>query len=764
MYEKAVNITITGRVQGVGFRPFVYQLAVENNITGSVQNNMDGVHIDAQGRQEAVEDFLVKLKSHAPSASVIHEIVTVPKEINVNQTNFTILPSDERGKSQLVIPPDLVVCPTCISEMKNVENKRYRYPFINCTQCGPRYTMIRALPYDREYTTMDKFHMCPDCQTEYEDVMSRFYHAQPVACPRCGPAISLTNSEGKDLANDDPLGETIRLLKAGNIVAIKGIGGYHLCCDAANEEAIAKLRTRKGRPHRPLALMVASLEVVEEIGVLGDKERALLESKEAPIVILKRKEAGSLAINIAPGMKTIGVMLPYTPLHHLLLEDEQLSSIVFTSANLSGQPLLYRDEEAIRVMSGIADYILQHNREILHPIDDSVVQINGLAVDVQRRARGLSPEPISTKINVRDIVAFGAEQKITCAIGSEEQIFVSPHIGDMGNMETMDHYKKTLDHLLKWIPGEQKIAVIDAHPNYDVRHLLKEYTFKHVLEVQHHHAHMVACMAENKLTEKVWGIILDGTGYGVDGNIWGFEVLYGDALSFERKGHLRYTPLPGGEKAIEEPWRNAVAMLIHLLKEDGLVLANKLFPEKEKEIQTIQFMLDKKINTVLAGTCGRLFDAVSAMTGLCQTATYDGEAAITLSELAVRSPELEPYDFTIKGEAEINVDFSVMLREIAGDVLAGVDLVTVSSRFHETISQAIFSMMLLLHQKNPTLTKKVVLSGGSFHNRFLRVRLQELLQEGGFQVYVHDQIPCNDGGISFGQIFIAAAKRSAGVL
>lgn len=754
----ALNITVKGRVQGVGFRPFVYQLALKRQIVGTVQNNMDGVYIYAEGLQNHLYEFIDALKRDAPRLSKIDALQTSEAEVRAYE-EFSIISSSREGASQLVIPIDAAVCDDCIEEMNNPADPRYRYPFINCTQCGPRYTIIDALPYDRPYTSMNSFVMCPMCKEEYGDVTDRRHHAQPIACPKCGPTVSLVKSNGETIACTDSIKETIRLLKQGAIIAVKGIGGFHLCCDARNEAAVERLRSRKKRPKRPLAVMAADLPIAKKIAMVSENEKELLQSPESPIVILTKQENSPIAPNVAPAMKTIGVMLPYTPLHHLLLEDPELPVVVLTSANLSGQPLIYENSEAIQYLNNIADYLLLHNREILHPIDDSVVQIHKEEKDYLRRARGYVPDPFPTTKDVSNIVAFGAQQKATFTIGRNGQVFVGPHIGDLENIETMEHYKRGLDHLLKWLHIEQEMAVIDAHPAFNTRYILKEYNFHKVIEVQHHHAHMAACMEDNDLNEPVWGIILDGTGYGTDGNIWGFEVFYGDYMSVDRMAHLRYTPLPSGEKTIKEPWRNSTAMLISLLREEGIRLAKALFPDKEKEISIISSLILNQFNMVQAGTCGRLFDAVSAICGLCHISTYDGEAAIRLSELADLHLTIAPYSYEIKTEQMLKVDFTEMLAEITADRLTNVDLVVISTRFHETIVQALVDTMVRLKDLNPSHSKKIVLSGGSLHNRYLRKRLTELLTDSGFEVFNHKKISCNDGGLSYGQLMIAAAKR-----
>ncbi|MEH7500499.1 carbamoyltransferase HypF [Neobacillus drentensis] len=756
----AVKVAVQGRVQGVGFRPFVFQLADKYQLNGTVQNNMDGVKIHLEGGSEEIELFLSDLKNNAPRLSKINEIIVVETELQ-NANDFTIIASERSGTSMLVIPIDSAVCDECLNEMNDPDDFRYQYPFINCTQCGPRYTIIEELPYDRPYTSMKEFPMCGDCRREYEDPTNRRHHAQPIACQKCGPNLRLLGNLGEEIDSENPIMETIKLLKEGNLIAIKGLGGYHLCCDARNELAVAELRKRKKRPLRPLAVMAASIPAVERLAVLDESERDLLKSPEAPIVVLKKSGQYKLAPGVAPGMGTIGVMLPYTPHHHLLLADPELSCLVMTSANPSGMPILFKDGEASRYLNGIADHFLIHNREILHPVDDSVVQINDGKVDFFRRSRGYVPDPYTTNKDVTGIVAFGGQQKTTFTIGRNQQIFIGPHIGDLENIETIDHYQHELEHLLRWIDTPKETAVIDAHPGYQVQKLAKEYKFRDVMEVQHHHAHMAACMDEHQLFGPAYGIILDGTGYGLDGKIWGFEIFYGAADGFERMAHLHYTPLPGNEKCIHEPWRNAVAMLFALHGEEGVELAKAIFTDKSSEIDILKLMIERNMNTVYAGTCGRLFDAVSAICGVTKVSSYDGEAAIQLAELANEQIIYQPYPFDLQDTDGLTIDFSQMIKDISVDVLAGEDIPTISGRFHETVVQAIVAAMVQLAKKNIEANKNVVLSGGSFHNRYLRKRIRKELSQRNFNVFVPENVPCNDGGLSYGQIVVAAAKRSA---
>lgn len=755
---KASKLTIKGRVQGVGFRPFIFQLAEKYDIKGTVQNNMDGVRIVAEGEEESLQQMIDEVKLHPPRLSRVDSIDVVEMDPKGYQ-DFMIIPSERTGKSSLVIPVDSAVCEDCLLEMKDPTNFRYRYPFINCTQCGPRYTIISELPYDRPYTVMSSFEMCESCQEEYENPNNRRHHAQPIACVSCGPDVELLSIDGEGIGKgDQAIKKVQQLLKQGFIVAIKGLGGYHLACDALNEETISRLRERKRRPNRPLAVMAASMEIVRDLCYIGPKEKETLQSPESPIVVLMQKQHNQLPKNLAPGLKTLGVMFPYTPLHHLLFDDPDLRLLVMTSANPSGMPILYKDEEARKGLKGIADFILTTNREILHPLDDSVVQVIDGEITFLRRSRGYVPDPISTQQPVHDVIALGGQQKNTFAIGRHEQIFLGPHIGDMDHLEVVDFFKNEFHHLMKWMGTQGKVIAIDMHPQFTTRRLAEDMQGK-MIEVQHHHAHHVACMEDNQLTEPVYGIILDGTGYGEDGNIWGFEILYGDARSFKRLAHLTYTPLPGGEKAIKEPWRNAVGMMIGYLGEKGVILANQLFKEKEYEIDILKKMIEKKVNTPLAGTSGRLFDAVSAMLGICHISTYDGEAAIRLSEMMPEEITIQvSYPFEIKenGDQGLEIDFTKMIDHITQDILQKKPVVEIVQLFHQTVVSALVGALLQVSSFQTDWNRKVVLSGGSFHNSFLTAEMKSRLSQLGFEVYTHKKVPCNDGGIAFGQLIIAA--------
>lgn len=758
--RKSYQITVKGRVQGVGFRPFIYRLAHQFHIFGTVQNNMDGVSIRAEGEEGDLHSFIQGIRNEAPRLSKVHEVKVTERPLE-GFSDFIIIPSEREGKSSLVIPVDSAVCDDCLREMREPTNFRYRYPFINCTQCGPRYTIIEALPYDRPYTSMKNFEMCDRCAEEYGDPMNRRHHAQPIACDECGPHLELVDLDGQVIPGD-PVEETKRLLQGGKIVAVKGIGGYHLACDATQEMAVVRLRQRKKRPHRPLAIMVKDLAHVREIAEVSAEEEGLLSSPEAPILILKKKEAERLAPSIAPGMATVGVMLPYTPLHHLLMEGDS-PYLVMTSANPSGLPILYRDEEALQYMKGIADAILWNNRPILHSLDDSVIRLIEGRTDFLRRSRGYVPDPLFTEEEVHGLIALGSEQKNTFALGRYQQIFLGPHIGDMENLEVIQHFKRELKHLMKWMGMGTEGIGVDLHPGYSTHEIAEEIRREEdgeIYLIQHHHAHMAACMGENGLEENAFGLIMDGTGYGLDGHIWGFELFYGDYTHVDRLAHLRYTPLPGGERAIKEPWRNAVGMLTAYFGEEGVAWAKELFPEKEKEIPILARMVEKGYNAPLAGTCGRLFDAVSAILGVCPVATYDGEAAIRLSEAIDTGYRYESFPFAIEDrEGLLELNMAPMLRRLIEGHLGGIPVKELIGRFHQTIVEASIALIEMAQGKIDDARRNVVLSGGSFHNPYLITHITRGLEHRGFNVYRHQQIPTSDGGLSYGQLMVMAHQR-----
>ncbi|KAA9031174.1 carbamoyltransferase HypF [Niallia endozanthoxylica] len=756
---KAIKIIVKGKVQGVGFRPFIYALSKKYHFNGTVQNNLDGVIILAEGEEGQLEKMLDEIKRYPPKLAKINE-VTIHQIPLAQYKEFTIIPSQENGRSIPWIPSDAAICENCLEEMKDPSNRRFQYPFINCTQCGPRYTIINRLPYDRSNTTMKVFTMCHDCQVEYENPTNRRHHAQPICCSVCGPTVTLYNQRGESLAeNQSAIIQTVNLIKQGKIVAIKGIGGFHLACDAYQEKVVDQLRLKKKRPQKPLAIMAKSLEVVRKLCFISSYEEDILTSSEMPIVILQRKSEGILPSNISPGLSTIGVMLPYTPLHHLLFENKKLECIIMTSANPSGLPILYRDDH-LEYLQNICDYILTHNRKINFPIDDSVVQYDGKNTIFVRRARGFFPVPRKTTSNVDQIIALGGNQKNTFSVGKKNSIVMSSHIGDLENEEMIDSFKKQLHHYQAFLGVKEVNVAVDKHPLYASTSIVKELDCN-IISIQHHHAHHVSCMEDNGFNEPCLGIILDGTGYGEDGNIWGFEFLYGDAKSFERLAHLKYTPLPGGEKAVKEPWRNAVGMLLYYWPQEGKELCMKLFPERLKEINMMEQMIVHQMNTPMAGTCGRLFDAISAILGICSISTYEGEAAIKLSDYmnkTVLESTDEKYSFHIKTNTPnlLQLDLSPMIYQIIQDKLQQQSITAIIQKFHMTLVSCGIQVVSKLLRNRPELNRTVVLSGGSFQNVFLASEIQKGLEKEGFNVYTHRNVPCNDGGLSLGQIIIAA--------
>ncbi len=757
--RRAIKIIVIGRVQGVGFRPFIFSLAKKNNITGTVQNNMDGVFIIAEGEKKSLDNMILEIKNNPPRLSRVEEIFLEELELT-NFINFSIIPSERTGKSSLIIPVDSAVCKECTAEMNDSNNFRYLYPFINCTQCGPRYTIIDQLPYDRHFTAMKNFNMCEKCAREYDNPTNRRHHAQPIACDTCGPEVKLLRIDGNELAiGNDAIKLTKQFLNMGSIIAIKGLGGYHLACDANNESVINKLRKRKNRPNRPLAVMAKNIEFAEKLCYVAKEEKELLLSPEAPIVVLKQRIGNELPKSIAPGMRTLGVMLPYTPIHHLLFEKNNLDLLIMTSANPSGLPILYDDEQAISYLKGISDYVLTSNRAILHPLDDSVLQIYNNNISFFRRSRGFVPDPIKTNRQVHEIVALGGQQKNVFAIGRHQQIFLGPHIGDMDSIEVINFFKSEYNHLMKWMGIKSKVIVIDKHPQYAIRELSSVMDGE-VIEVQHHHAHQVSCMEDNNLSDPCFGIILDGTGYGDDGNIWGFEILYGNAETYKRLSHLKYTPLPGSDKAVKEPWRNAVGMLIGYFGDEGKKLAKKLFSDNSYEIDIIDNMIKKNINSPLAGTCGRLFDAVSAILGICINSSYDGEAAILLSEMMYEDRINDAqYEYSIDAKSDLyEINFSKTILQIVNDYFSEKNKFDIVQAFHQTIISACTDVVCKIANSKPELNRDVVLSGGSFLNKYLTIGIINNLEHEGFNVFTHKKVPCGDGGLSYGQIIIAANK------
>jgi len=757
--KKLAKTSVRGVVQGVGFRPFVYRLAQEHNLKGWVCNTSGSVEIEVEGDEESLENFLDDLEAKAPPMARIEKVETTFHPPN-GYTEFQIQKSlSHEGEYQLV-SPDIATCEDCKREIFSPTNRRFHYPFTNCTNCGPRFTIIEDIPYDRPKTTMRKFEMCPGCQREYDNPVDRRFHAQPNACPKCGPGLELVNSNGNPIECNDVIETAGELLKMGKILALKGLGGFQLACDATNEEVVNLLRGRKRRLSKPLAVMVATWEEVEKHCLVSPEERKLLQSPECPIVLLRWKHSSSnISPAIAPNLKYLGVMLPYTPLHHLLLGEVGLP-LVMTSGNLSEEPIAKDNDEAVVRLRGIADYFLLHNRDIFARYDDSVYMVEDGKPQALRRARGYAPYPIFLPFKSRQILACGAELKNTFCLTKDEHAFLSQHIGDMENEETLGHFESTIELYERLFRIEPEIMAYDMHPEYlSTKYALEAGSAQRLslVPIQHHHAHIVSCLVENKVEVPVIGVAFDGTGYGTDGTIWGGEFLLADWHSFQRVGHLEYVPLPGGEAAIKKPYRMALSYLYTLLGEgfslEGLPFS-KLNPT---ELEIIKQQLRRGINCPLTSSAGRLFDAVSALAGVREEIGYEAQAVIELEMLArdkVNEFESNSYPFSIVEQEGIRVvRVGELFSMIVQDVKNQVPVPIVSFKFHNTVAQIIVRMCKLVARESGIT--QVALSGGVFQNRLLLKLAASALQREDFKVLTHHLVPCNDGGISLGQAVIA---------
>ena len=790
-----VKIHITGIVQGVGFRPFVYGLAKRYQLNGWVRNTSAGVDIEVDGEQDVLDAFVKLLKDEAPPLSRIDDLTASFGPSN-GFRSFDIVHSEAVEGAFQPISPDVSICPDCLRELFDPSDRRYRYPFINCTNCGPRFTIIKDIPYDRPKTTMAPFPMCSDCEKEYTDPLDRRFHAQPVACPVCGPQVWLEMTEDERLKTedyrpssmakaDDAVLLTKKLLAAGNIIAIKGLGGFHLACDATNAEALGELRRRKLRVDKPFALMMPDIETIEQHCYVNDAERELLQSGARPIVLLRRKPDSPIAKDCAPEQDTLGVMLPYTPLHYLILGHGQLTTddatvhslpssvLVMTSGNLSEEPIATDNDEARERLASLADAILMHDRDIHVRCDDSVVRVfddRPQTIDDEpssvirplstvypiRRSRGSSPFPVELPFEAPPLLAVGPELKNTFCITNKNYAFLSHHIGDMENYETLQSFERGIEHFEKLFRVKPEAIAYDLHPNYlSTRYAIQRAESENLptIGVQHHHAHIAACMAEHGLdgSQPVIGLSFDGTGYGEDGAIWGGEVLVADYKSYERVSHLEYFPLPGGDAAIKKPARTALALLWSL----GIDWDDNLAPVAEfcaEDRTTLRTQLERKINTPMTSSMGRLFDAAAALAGVRQSVNYEAQAAIEFEALA------EPNEdgmYAFKREQD-KIQVRSALETLLTDVLAGVSIPIISAKFHNGLAQLALEICLDLRVTRDI--NEVALSGGVWQNITLLRRTLSLLQNDGFVVYIHHQVPTNDGGLSLGHAAIAAAR------
>jgi hydrogenase maturation protein HypF len=774
----SLHIAIKGVVQGVGFRPFVYNLAQELSLKGFVTNTSDGVFISVEGCN--LDDFLERVRTESPPLSKIMSVDISPSE-PTGYTVFSIKESSEKGTFTLV-SPDISICNDCLRELFDRQDRRYHYPFINCTNCGPRYTITTSVPYDRRNTTMKVFEMCSDCDTEYHDPSNRRFHAQPNACPQCGPRVELTGIDIclKDFPIDSPIRSARSLLKDGKIIAVRGLGGFHLACDATNNDAVKKLRQRKRKNNKPFAVMAPDIEAITSICHVSEKERQVLSLPSRPIVLLKKRLPAVLTDAVAPQNSTLGCMLPYTPLHYLLFYPDDLNSapdfkaLVMTSGNLSEEPIIIDLDDACSRLAPVADAFLTHNRDIHMRVDDSVVQIinerpdsSGSKYFFIRRSRGFAPNPIPLHSDGPDVLGCGADIKNTFTLIKGRYAIPSQHIGDMENYETVDFFEETLHNLTAAYRAEPEAIAYDLHPHY----LSTKWALQQKSDaggrrittqgIQHHYAHIASVMAEKGFKEKVIGISFDGNGYGADGTLWGGEFLICDIHGFKRAAHLKYVPLPGSEMAVREPWRIAVS---YLQAATGDQLWDYIRPEfiarhGKDRIEQIVTISEKREFSPLSSGAGRLFDAVSALLGICDINTYEGEAAIALESHVVQDV-YEDYPVDVTFQDMIEIDFSYTILKIIEDLSNNVPTEVIATRFHNTVVTGIIAVtrkLSIMHNLH-----NVLLSGGVFQNRYLLKRLLDAFAQEECSVFLNETVPCNDAGISLGQAYLLRERIKRG--
>lgn len=754
-----IGILVKGAVQGVGFRPFVYRIAHKHNVSGFVQNRLDGVYIEVQGGKETIEKFISDLHAKYPKHAKIEDTNTIQLEIKEHEEGFRIHVSDLHGIVRTRILPDIATCPDCLREMNDPNDRRYQYPFINCTLCGPRYTIIKRMPYDRVNTSMAHFQMCSDCRKEYEDPSNRRFHAEPTACPVCGPHVYLCDAQGTTIAEkDDAIDKTIQAIREGNIVAIKGLGGFHLVVDAMNGEAVKQLRLRKHREEKPFALMYPSLEELRKDCILSEIEEGVLTSSESPIVLVKKHyDSLRIALEVAPEQDRHGVMLPYTPLHHILLSRLN-SPIVATSGNRSDEPICIDEYEALNALSGIADYFLVHNRPILRHVDDSIIQVVLEKPVVLRRARGYVPQPVYISeahfFPVSPILAVGAHLKNTVAICSENQVVISQHLGDLETQKAVQGFYQSCHILTTLVEQTPELLVADAHPDYASTYWAQQQG-KPIVYVQHHIAHALSVIAEKGVSLPVFAVSWDGTGFGLDHTVWGGEFFIITETEVQRWGHFRTFPLPGGDKAVREPRRSALGILYEIYRENIFQMSNEIVSLvmsafTDTECKALKQMLRNRINTPLTSSVGRLFDAMAMFLGLRAVCSYEAQSAMQLEVLARKAIPypLPDVPFTLRKEDnEVLIDWQPIfeyvfnnMKEVPPEILA--------FHFHQYLAQYIRKAVEMVNIKN------VVINGGCFQNRLLLEYTYNILCD-DYNVFFAEQIPPNDGGISLGQVYYA---------
>ncbi len=753
---------MTGRIQGVGFRPAVYRLARQLSLTGKVFNDTKGVTLELQGSEAEIEEFLRRLQAgpDKPPMAEIRSCRRFDMEPLAGETGFVIEKSDSQGTALSQVTADIATCSECLAELFDRADFRYRYPFINCTNCGPRYSIIKTIPYDRPNTTMSSFPMCERCAAQYREVADRRFHAQPVACPQCGPKIWLTDPTGKTVrgGTDEVVSETVRLLRAGHIVAIKGIGGFHLACDALNNDAVLRLRQRKRRDHKPFGMMVRRIEDARKYALVDKNAEQTLASPQSPIVLLPKRPEAAIAPAAAGGVSTFGFMLCYAPLHHLLFA-EGLEVLVMTSANLSDEPLICRNDVALERLGNVADAFLMHDREIYRQVDDSIVQFIAGEPVLLRRARGYVPTPIlMPEPAPQEVLATGADLKNTFCFAKQNQLILSEHIGDLEDAEIYHHYLGSIRHLAGLFEVQPKVVACDLHPGYFSTQYAKSLPGVRLIQVQHHWAHIASVLAEHGIAGPVIGLECDGTGYGTDGAIWGCECMIASLTEFTRFGHLAYYPLPGGDKASKEAIRPLLSLLKQAYGDEFSLdrfawLLERVEPDRGK-MKLILEQIDRRINTASTSSLGRVFDAVAALLGLGTYNHFDAQLPMVLESLA--EPGIDDcYEFDLQqGVEPEQLSLGKTLQGIVADLKGGTSSSVISAKFHNTLAEALLAMAKLA--RGNTRLEVAALSGGVFCNRFLTDRLIRRLQQEGFTVLWNHSVPSNDGGIALGQAAIAA--------
>ena len=763
--EEAVlrrGVAVCGVVQGVGFRPFVYRLATEEGLAGFIGNDTAGVTIEIEGSARQVDAFLLRLRTETPPLARI-DSVAVRELAAAGDVGFRILSSTVKGQVSTGIPADAATCSDCLRELFDPADRRFGYPFLNCTNCGPRFTITRRIPYDRPQTSMAPFVMCSACQREYDDPRNRRFHAQPNACWECGPRIWLEAPDGAAIPSEDPIATAIDRLLAGDVVAIKGIGGFHLSVDATDQAAVMRLRERKRRYGKPLAVMVRDMEAARAHCMLTAEEEALLQTSARPIVLARMRGGSGIAAAVAPGIPWLGVYLPYAPLQHMLFHDERVRALVMTSANLSEEPIAIENEEARLRLGTIADVFLMHDRDILQRCDDSVAAVVDDAPQLIRRARGYVPLGVELPFDAPELLAVGGHLKNVFALARGRYVYQSQHLGDLENIAGLEFLRESLNHLMHTFEVEPETVAHDMHPGYLSTLWAKEWAAERglrLLAVQHHHAHVAGCMAEHGLAGPVIGLALDGTGYGTDGRVWGGEVLIARLDGFERFAHLDYVPMPGGEAAIREPWRMALGHL----QAAGFSVCDAatlhLLSATKQEAQVLARMMERRFNTPLTSSCGRLFDAVAAVVLERREVDYDAQAAIELEGVAVEEPDAPGYAIELTGgdwtrREPVRMSVAPLWSELIDDLQLGVSRARMAARFHAGVAAGF--VQAAARARAATGLDRVSLSGGCMHNRLLARLLRRGLEAEGFAVYQHRHVSPGDGGLSYGQAVVAAA-------